>query len=204
MPGQTVTYNVLYTSTTNTAPTLAEADIDGVAHAMHSTGGTNYSKGVHFVYTTPMPIGVHYVIYRFDDGTGVAAYPGRITPITTPILLSKSSINPQSGTSSTVFTFQTTYANVNGNAPTRATLYLDNNPITMNYVTGSYNTGAVFQAQTTLSIGSHTYFFVFSNSQSVWADPVGPQTYAGPTIGASASKQMVKPGTVIGDPGDTD
>ena len=204
LPGQTVTYNVLYTSTTNTAPTLAEADIDGVAHAMHSTGGTNYSTGVHFVYTTPMPIGVHYVVYRFDDGTGVAAYPGRITPITTPILLSKSSINPLSGTSSTVFTFQTTYTNVNGNAPTRATLYLDKNPITMNYVSGSYSTGAVFQAQTTLSIGSHTYFFVFSDSQSVWADPIGPLTYAGPTIASSASKQLVKPGTVIGDPGDTD
>jgi phospholipase C len=204
LPGQTVTYNVLYTSSTNTAPTKAEVDIDGVTHAMHSTGGTNYAKGVHYVYTTPMPIGVHFVVYRFDDGTGVAAYPGRITPITTPIVLSNSSISPSSGTSSTVFTFQTTYTNVNGTAPTQATLYLDNNPIAMSYVSGSNSTGAVYQAQTTLSVGAHSYFFVFSDSNSVWADPIGPQVYAGPTIGAIAGTQVVTPGTVIGNPGETD
>jgi len=204
LPGQTVTYNVLYTSSTNTAPALAEVDIDGVAHAMHSTGGTNYAMGVHYVYSTPMPIGVHFVVYRFNDGTGVAAYPGRITPITTPIVLTNSSISPKTGTSSTVFTFETTYTNVNGNAPTKATLYLDSTPITMSYVSGSYGTGAVFQAQTTLSPGNHSYFFVFSGSQSTWADPIGPQVYAGPTIGASASTQMVAPGSVIGDPGETD
>jgi phospholipase C len=204
LPGQVVTFNVLYTSTTNTAPTLAEVDLDGVAHAMHSTGGTNYAKGVHYVFTMPMPIGVHYTIYRFDDGTGVAVYPGRITPITTPIVLSQSSISPSSGTSSTVFTFKTTYTNVKGNAPTQATLYLDKTPIAMSYVSGSNNTGAVYQAQTTLSVGTHTYFFVFSDSQSVWADPIGPQVYAGPTIGALSQIQVVTPGTVIGDPGETE
>ena len=204
LPGQVVTFNVLYTSTTNTAPTLAEVDLDGVAHAMHSTGGTNYTKGVHYVFTMPMPVGVHYTIYRFDDGTGVAVYPGRITPITTPIVLSNSSISPTSGTSSTVFTFKTTYANVNGTAPTQATLYLDKTPIVMSYVSGSNSTGAVYQAQTTLSVGAHTYFFVFSDSQSAWADPIGPQVYAGPTIGALSQIQVVTPGTVIGDPGETE
>ena len=204
LPGQVVTFNVLYTSTTNTAPTLAEVDLDGVPHAMQSTSGTNYAKGIHYVFTMPMPIGVHYTIYRFDDGTGVAVYPGRITPITTPIVLSNSSISPSSGTSSTVFTFKTTYTNVNGNAPTQATLYLDNIPIAMSYVSGSNSTGAVYQEQTALSVGTHTYFFVFSDSQSVWADPIGPQVYAGPTIGAIASKQVARPGTLIGDPGDMD
>ena len=204
LPGQVVTFNVLYTSTTNTAPTLAEVDLDGIAHAMQSTGGTNYKTGVHYVFTMPMPIGVHYTIYRFDDGTGVAVYPGRITPITTPIVLSNSSISPTSGTSSTVFTFKTTYSNVNGTAPTQATLYLDHTPVAMSYISGSNSTGAVYQAQTTLSVGTHTYFFVFSDSQSTWADPVGPQVYAGPTIGALAHIQVVTPGTVIGDPGETE
>jgi hypothetical protein len=151
-----------------------------------------------------MSVGVHFAVYRFDDGTGVAVYLGRIAPITTPVLLSHSSISPTTGTSSTVFTFQTTYANVNGNAPTQAKLYLDGTPIDMSYVSGSYSTGAVFQAQTTLSVGKHTYFFVFSDAQTAWGDPVGPLTYAGPTIGSGAHTQGVTPGTVIGDPGDTD
>lgn len=213
LPGQTVTFNVLYTSFTNvtngTAPTLAEVDIDGVAHTMQPTGSPpyNYKKGVHYLFTMPMPVGVHYTIYRFDDstnGSDLAVYPGRITPITTPIVLSSSSISPSSGTSSTVFTFQTTYSNVNGNAPTQATLYLDNTPVAMSYLSGSYSTGAVFQAQTTLSVGKHTYFFVFSDSQSSWADPIGPQVYAGPTISAIAGAQLVTPGTIIGTPGESD
>ena len=210
LPGQVVTYNVLYTSTTNTAPTLAEVVIDGITYQMQSTGGTNYTKGVHYVFTMPMTIGVHYTIYRFDDGTGLAVYPGRITPITTPVVLSNSSISPTSGSSTTVFTFKTTYSNVNGNAPTQATLYLDNTPIAMSYVSGSYSTGAVYQAQTKLSVGTHSYFFVFSGAQSsgplsTWADPIGPQVYAGPTIGAITNTQQVVPaGTLIGVPGDSD
>jgi phospholipase C len=211
LPGQVVTYDVLYTSTTNTAPTLAEVDIDGIAHTM-KTSGTNYKKGVHFVFSMPMSVGVHYTIYRFDDssdGSDLAVYPGRITPITTPIVLSHSSISPSSGSSSTVFTFQTTYSNVDGNAPTQATLYLDNIPIAMSYVSGSNDTGAVYQAQTTLSVGTHSYFFVFSGAQSsgppsIWADPIGPQVYAGPTIGAISNQQVVPAGTLIGDPGESD
>jgi hypothetical protein len=74
----------------------------------------------------------------------------------------------------------------------------------MSYVSGSYSTGAVYQKQTTLSAGKHSYFFVFSDSQSFWGDPVGPQVYAGPTIGAIAGAQVVTPGTVIGDPGESD
>jgi hypothetical protein len=52
--------------------------------------------------------------------------------------------------------------------------------------------------------GKHSYFFVFSDALSSWGDPVGPQVYAGPTIGATAGTQVVTPGTVIGDPGDSD
>jgi phospholipase C len=212
LPGHIVTFNVLYTSfkgTNGTAPTRAEVDLDGVAHAMKPTGNPpyNYNKGVHYVFTMPMPVGVHYTIYRFDDSSDssdLAVYPGRITPITTPIVLSHSSISPSSGTSSTVFTFQTTYTNVNGNAPTQAALYLDGTLINMSHLSGSYNTGAVFQAQTTLSAGKHSYFFVFSDAKSSWGDPVGPQVYAGPTIGAIAGSQVVTPGTVIGDPGESD
>lgn len=217
LPGQTVTFNVLYTSfkgTNGTAPTLAEVDLDGVAHALYPTGSPpyKYAKGVHFVFSMPMPVGVHYTIYRFDDSSDhsdLAVYPGRITPITTPVVLSNSSISPSSGTSSTVFTFQTTYSNVNGNAPTQATLYLNKTPIAMSYVSGSYSTGAVYQVHTTLSAGSHSYFFVFSGTQSsgppsIWADPIGPQVYAGPTIGAIRGVQSITPGTLIGYPGDSD
>jgi hypothetical protein len=72
----------------------------------------------------------------------------------------------------------------------------------MQLVSGSYSTGAVFQAQTTLPAGKHAFFFVFGDSLTSWADPFNPQVYAGPNVGANA--QPVPAGTIIypggGDP----
>jgi hypothetical protein len=119
-----------------------------------------------------------------------------------PVVLSQSSVSPSFGNSSTTFTFQTTYSEVNGSAPTTANVYVDNVPYAMIYVSGSYSTGALFQAQMTLPSGNHTFFFVFSDSQSSWADPVAPQAYATPTVGAGI--HFATPSMLVGDPPDMD
>jgi hypothetical protein len=74
-------------------------------------------------------------------------------------------------------------------------LYVDNTGYPMTYVSGSYNTGALYQASTTLPAGNHSYSFVFTNSHSRWADPFGPAAYAGPNVGTNASSSGV--GTII-------
>jgi hypothetical protein len=203
LPGQMVTYNVTYTSPANKPPTFAEVDIDGVPHSMHSSGPTNYTQGVHYIYTTnTLSQGVHYLVYRFDDGSGVAAYPGRIAPLITPIVLSKSSVAPTSGTTSTLFTFSTSYAEASGHPPGQASLYVENKAYSMSYISGSYSTGALFQVQMRLPAGKHSFFFIFSDSQSKWADPFAPQAYAGPTVGANA--QPIAPGTLLNSPAELD
>jgi phospholipase C len=217
LPEQNVTFTVTYSSPAGLPPTRAEVDIDGVPHPMTlKDAHPNYVKGAHYIYTTnSLSRGIHYTIYRFDDGSGVAAYPGRITPLVTPVILSKPSgsgcfsVCPTSGGSSTTFTFQTIYSNVNGDPPTSATLYIDNVafPTQMSCDSNcNYKQGAIFHLQTTLAAGKHTFFFVFTDSnsavKSTWADPIGPQTYAGPNVGANA--KAVQPGTLVGEPGDTD
>lgn len=206
LPGHPITYGVTYTSPANLAPTLAQVVIDGVPYAMTSSGQTNYAQGVHYTYTaTNLSQGVHYVVYRFDDGSGVAAYPGRIAPQITPVLLSNSGVNPTVGTSSTPFTFSTTYTDAPGKAPTSANLYVDNVAHPMSYVSGSYSTGALFQVTLTLPAGSHSFFFVFSDGQSSWADPFAPQFYAGPTVAGAASSPLTAPGPgPMGTPAETD
>ena len=77
----------------------------------------------------------------------------------------------------------------------QAMLYVDNVAYPMNFVSGSYRTGALFQVQTTLPAGKHSFAFVFADSQSSWADPFAPSVYAGPNVGVNA--QPIKPGTVI-------
>lgn len=196
LSGQPMRVQVKYTSSTNTAPTLADVDIDGVSYPMTATKGTNYSTGV--IYTTTvstLSAGVHYSRFRFDDGTGVAIYEGSHTSSVTPLTLTNPSLTPTSGTATTVFTFKATYANITGQPPTQANVYVDGTAYPMSYVSGSYSTGALYQLNTTLPTGNHTYSIVFNDPTTGWAAPMGQQLFSGPNVGANAT--AVQPGTII-------
>ncbi len=197
LPSTLITYSIRYSSAANTPPTLVEVDIDGIPHAMKSSGGTNYQSGVNYTYTTSsLTVGEHYYRFRVDDGSGVAIYEGNVKPWITPIMLTGSAVTPTSGTSSTSFTFSTTYTNFNGNAPTQAMVYVDNVGYAMTLISGSYSTGALYQTTITLPAGNHTFYFVFADSNTSWADPFAPSIYAGPNVGANA--QSVASGTIFG------
>jgi phospholipase C len=188
LPGQTVTFSAKYSSPQNKPPTLAEVDIDGVAHTLTSNGSTSYTTGVTYSYaTTGLSIGRHYARFRFDDGSGAATYEGMATPSVTPNLLLHSGVNPTSGTATTTFTFSTTYQDAAGVAPAQALVYVDQQPHTMAFVSGSYTAGALYQTSITLAAGSHQFDFVFSDGSSSWADPLAPAMYSGPSVSAAAS-----------------
>jgi hypothetical protein len=55
----------------------------------------------------------------------------------------------------------------------------------------------------TLPSGSHSYYFVFSDGESSWANPFAPAAFAGPNVSAGASSSVV-PGTLIGTPDESD
>src|SRR5262249_39653362 len=93
------------------------------------------------------------------------------------------SVTPASGTTSTPFTFQTTYYDAGGAAPTLALVYIDNGAYALAPVSGSLGTGLVFQYTTTLSSGNHSYYFVFSDGTTRWTNPLAPIVYAGPAVG---------------------
>ncbi|HKV58825.1 MAG TPA: alkaline phosphatase family protein [Ktedonobacteraceae bacterium] len=201
LPGQPVTYSVKYYSPTNTPPTLTEIDIDGIPHTMVSSGGTNYKAGVAYKFTTSsLSEGVHYYRFRFNDSSGVITNEGTELPSITPVLLKQSSVSPASGNTSTNFAFQTTYTEASGAAPVQALLYVDGVAHPMSKVSGSFSTGALYQATLTLPLGNHAYYFVFTDSGSSWADPLAPSNYAGPNVCTGcvithgASSQIVNTG----------
>jgi hypothetical protein len=145
--GKTVTYNVTYISPTNTAPTRTEIDIDSVSYQMTLTGSPTYQTGAIYKYTTNvLSIGTHYYRMLFDDGSGVAVYEGGALPNITPITLTQSPVNTTSGTITTPFKFQTKYTDINNQPPQQAKLYVDATAYSMTYISGAYNTGAVYQA----------------------------------------------------------
>jgi phospholipase C len=200
-PGQTVTYTAKYTSFLGVAPTVSDVEIDGVDYPMQASG-SNFSQTVTYTYSTnALSVNDHYYRFVFDDGSGDGAtdFNGTALPTVTTLTLTHSSVSPTSGSSTTPFTFQTTYADSTGAAPTSALLYVDNTPYPLTQQSGgTYQTGVVFSTTITLATGKHKFYFVFSNANTSWADPFAPAAYAGPNVGANA--QPVPPGTIIGAP----
>ena len=189
LQGNTANFSVVYQSPSNTAPTKTELYIDNTLCPLQSNGKTNYQNGVTYSYSTNrLAVGPHYFRFIFDDGSGPATY-GGTAPNITPILVSHSSVTPTSGPSTTPFTFQTTYFNSAGAAPTSALVYVDSTSYPMAYVSGSYNTGALYHTTITLPVGNHTFAFVFSDdkvTQSSWSDPLSVHTLQGPNVGPNA------------------
>lgn len=200
LPGQTVTYTAKYLSFTGTPPTLAEVEIDGVDYPMQkSSSENNYIQGVTYTYkTNSLSVDEHNYRFLFDDGSGVgvAEDEGGGAPIITNTILSNSSVSPTSGNNTTPFTFQTTYTDVTGAAPTTALLYVGTTSYPLTQVPGgTYKTGVVFKTMIKLPNGHHSFYFVFANANTSWADPFSPFTYAGPNVGSNA--QSIQPGTLI-------
>ncbi len=193
LPNQPITYTVTYTSPSNTPPTLAQVLVDGLAYNMQKQGtSTDYTKGIVYKYVANgLSAGLHFVQYRFNDGSTAqpATWLGRITPTITPMLLSQSQVSQAGGN----VTFKVTYTDFSNNQATQATLYVDGTalPQQMTYVSGSYNTGAIYQLTTTLSPGAHTLFYVFSDGQTSWGLPLAPGS-----IGFNVSAATAKPHSI--------
>ncbi len=204
LPGTLVTFAATYKSATNKPPRQMEVDIGGTKHSM-TGNGSNYAQGVRFTYSemenTP---GELYYRYVFDDGSGPwPVEAGNI--VSTPVLLTKTTVTPTTGTSTTVFTFSTTYSEQQGLVPKSAQVFIDNTSHPMVFTSGSFNTGAVYQFSTTLPVGNHTFYVVFSDGNSSWADPFAPATFAGPNVGTAAHPATpVLSGTILSPDHDQD
>ena len=68
------TFSVVYTDGENDAPTVAQVVIDGVAMDM-TPGGTDYTQGVTFTYSTTLAAGDHEYHFGFGDGVHGARLP---------------------------------------------------------------------------------------------------------------------------------
>jgi phospholipase C len=198
LPSQVFTYTVRYQSDLNQPPTLAEIAIDGPRHTMTSTGGTDYLHGVTYAYSTTLPIGEHYWRVRFDDGRGPYSVEGTEVPRVSPIQILKPAISARSGTTSTPFTFQAWVTAAAGTIPTVETVYVDEIPHTLNWVTGNFQSGALYRVTTTLPAGNHKYYFVVADSATRNVYPIVPAVFAGPNVApltapAPPSQEIVVP-----------
>jgi hypothetical protein len=193
---QPITFSAIYQHDQGVPPAMAEVRIDGVAYPMTPVGPLDYRAGVQYTFTTSaLAPGRHYTAFYFDDGSGPAVFELISRPLISEFFIGESSVTPTSGSTATVFTFQTTYVSADGRPPQTARVYVDNVPYEMRYVSGRYETGAIYQAQLTVPAGRHRHYFLFNNGSSDWADPFFPTLFDGPNVGPGA--EPVPPGSLV-------
>ncbi len=100
-------------------------------------------------------------------------------------------VSPGVGTDTTLFVFQITYRDPDGNAPVRADLVLNNEPVALTLTEGDLTAGAVFRVETTLSIGSYRHYFAFDDGLG---NLVETAVLDGPFVGVESSVMGSPPG----------
>ena len=78
--------------------------------------------------------------------------------------LSEGEVSPETGTTSTSFTYKVKYTDREGDAPISSLVYIDEFGYTMNLVSGDYKKGAIYTYETPLTRGDHDYYFQFIGS----------------------------------------
>ncbi|MFA7329227.1 MAG: choice-of-anchor D domain-containing protein, partial [Candidatus Ratteibacteria bacterium] len=98
--------------------------------------------------------------------------------------LTSGTVSPSSGyANSTSFTYSVSYSDADLDVPVTAYVYIDGNPHTMTFVSGKAYNG-IYQYITTLSSGSHSYYFYFIDNQNKSGSCRLPSSgnYSGPII----------------------
>ncbi|MEM2900003.1 MAG: hypothetical protein QXT63_04355, partial [Thermoplasmata archaeon] len=180
------TFNITYSDLDNMPPATALIYIDGFPYTMDYISGTN-ATGAIYTYQTTLPEGAHYYYFYFEDENGTSVIDPPIGYYPGPYVnhnpsLSSHSLYPLTGNISTLFTYSITYSDVDGNHPSIALVYIDGTPQQMSYISGSNQTGALYQYSTTLSEGFHTYYFYFNdgNGSTIREPSVG--SFIGPQV----------------------
>ena len=108
-----------------------------------------------------------------------------------PPTLSNGYVTPSSGDTSTTFDYYVTYTDSEDDEPTTKYVYVDGSPQTMTKISGSYTSGATFKYSTTLSAGSHNYYFYFDDGCGHTERLPTSGTRSGPTVGIPSQGQDI-------------
>jgi hypothetical protein len=143
-------------------------------------------SGSVYTYSTTLAKGSHNYYFTASDGTDTAREPSSgstsgPTVANTAPTLSDASVSPSSGTVTTTFTYEVTYADVDSDAASYVRVHIDGD------TTGVAMTksGSVYTYSTTLTKGSHNYYFTTSDGTDTAREPSSGTT-SGPTVANTA------------------
>jgi len=179
------TYSVHYYDEDGDAPLIHSVYIDGdLGHEMSLQSG-NPSNGT-YAFETALDGGEHLFYFYFEDGDGAwdrapenGSYDGpSVHP--TPILID-GDVDPDCGTSGTIFTYSVRYLGNDDNAPWVRKVYIDDVGHDMTFTIGEPSNGT-YILETSLPIGVHNFYFYFENASGQSARDPQTGVYIGPTV----------------------
>jgi hypothetical protein len=187
----TFTYSVTYTDSGNNAPSYVYVYIDGYGYNMskRNSADTNYTSGCVYYYSTYLSSASNTFYFYTSNGYNTAQTNGFSGPNVTAstVTLTDGSVTPETGTTSTYFTYWVTYTDSNNAAPTYIYVYVDDEGYFMSLQEGwdtTYSEGCVYMFTDYSSLVSntiHTFYFVASDGSA----SATTATYYGPTVQGS-------------------
>jgi len=176
--GETTTvfrFEVMYKDAEALPPTISRIHINAFSHDMTTDSSGPWDDWVTYYFETQMSAGdAHKFQFVFSDGTdpvrlpAITDVPNRLDgPVVTvpnrePILDGPWS-GPATGTRLDTYEFTINYTDHDNDPTATADLYLDDVPVVMVGSGTEWSRGVTFSYSTTLDLGTHQYYFLFSD-----------------------------------------
>ncbi|OYV02696.1 hypothetical protein CGW93_04235 [candidate division bacterium WOR-3 4484_18] len=187
-------YSVHYYDADGDAPSVIKVYIDGEGHNMTLYSGSasngTYRYGPHHFGPSSHS---HSFNFYVSDGyceirlPSSGSYSGPF--INTPPELSEGDVTPDEGTTEDTFRYTVHYYDADGDAPDTKWVYIDGSPHTMSLYSGSASNGW-YEYKTTLGVGSHNYYFYFTDGYGGSDTLPSTGTYSGPNVEQPAGYEI--------------
>ncbi|MCK5773320.1 MAG: hypothetical protein KAH57_05985 [Thermoplasmata archaeon] len=199
----TFSFDVLYNYRPNTGPTSSKIWLDGTLYDM-TLNGTDFREGVTYSYETKLSYGAgheYHVEFEVNGQTYRLPETGeKAGPIVNAIpVLEPLAFDPVDGNTDTEFTFSTLFSDLDGAAPIKSNVFIDGSSYLMTTEGSDFIAGVNYSFSTSLSIGLHYYYFLFSDGKSEVRYPASGELTGPDVVRANYAPHLTK-GKV--DPGE--
>lgn len=182
-------FNITYTDLENDPAINGKVFIDGTGYLMSSSDST-YDDGSVYTYKTLLPPGNHTYFFSFSDGmsevrcpaVGYIYGPNVILANHAPSL-DNPNLNPYEGNRDTIFTYSIEYSDGENDIPEIAQVFIDGVGFELNTSEDDFDKGVTYTYSTSLGLGNHTYYFLFSDGEfSIRAPLLDEEVYLSPSV----------------------
>jgi len=194
-------FTTTYYDFSATALTNVMLHVGGSSWAMDEadSNDNDYTDGKVFTNSTFLDGGTHMVYASGQTINGQLTTPSFMIVVNTIPTLSDGSVTPSSGTTSTIFEYQVTYTDAEGDLPNSILVYIDSVAYTMlpadsdtDVTDGKLYSYSSDTGAGPLSQGNHRYYFYANDSVNLYDGAYINET-DGPVVGAAIYDVAVSP-----------